>query len=122
MFITGYGGYGYGDMGMRKLRSGVAIINNSPTAVTGWDDAEYGVNSYLAGGEIGYDWSIGGLTITPTVGFVYRGAYADNYRQVFSGQHQGQGFAVVDNYSRVKNHSLQLPVELSARYEVYTGP
>ncbi len=95
-FATLAGGYNYGD-------------NDWSVGTThGRVDSDNHTNSWWIGGNIGWDFMVNeNFTLTPTIGLFWNQAENSSYST--SG-------AIVQNYSKVKQKSFMMPVDLTATW------
>ena len=109
-FLTGSGGYVYGDNDVRELRRNYGangVINDM------WNTANYGIHTWQAGIEIGYDFKPSDrLTITPAAGFNYIHAKAEDHHETWGG-------AAVARYKGMTARGKMLPVRVDLDYKLY---
>lgn len=105
-FATISGGYNYGDNDMKRW-----VYNGG---VPGWQNSDNHTNTYWVGGALGYDFKFSSnFTLTPSVGLFWSESTGSAYTAT--------GAAGNQDFSKIKSKSLQLPIDLTARYKVDLG-
>lgn len=107
-FANGSIGYGYSDDQIRDYRN----LNGN----LGWNTADYHTNSWMMAANVGYDLKPSDyLTVSASMGIAYQHAANSTHDQYFTSGSLG-GNTI--NAGNVKNHSTQLPLEVSVSYDV----
>lgn len=109
-YLTGSGSYMYGDHDMKELRRNYAP-NGQPNDM--WNTANYGIHTWQAAIELGYDFKPSDkLTITPSAGFNYIHAKAENH-------HEAWGGTAIGRYTGMTARGKILPVRVDLDYKFY---
>lgn len=110
-FVNGAMGYVYSDDQIRDYR----MLNE----VEGWNSADYHTNSFIVNVNVGRDWRPSDvLTITGTAGLAYQRSENAAHSQFFQANDNSVGANTL-NAGAVNNHSLTLPLEVAANYNIY---
>ncbi len=118
--FTVMGGYTYADSDIRRGLTRFVDDGGGVTAVHGWEDGDYGTDTWMAGFEMGYDWRVTEcFSLRPSAGITYLNARSESYTRSFRAD-DGRP-AASDRVDRVKNHSTSLPLDLEASYRTRVG-
>ena len=97
-------GYSLGDNDLKEFRGG------------NWDGAKYMTRTWHAGVRAGYDWRVGeALSVSPALGLNYFHTTADAH----TWRYGGTGLL---RYGAMTADSLQMPLDVSAKYRREFGP
>ncbi len=119
--FTVMGGYTYADSDIRRRLTRFADDGaGGVTAVRGWEEGDYGTDTWMAGFELGYEWrATECFSLRPSAGITYLNARSESYSRSFRAD-DGRP-AASDRVDRVKNHSISLPLDLEAAYRTRVG-